>query len=79
MFIKLNNDDVTIKRRGCANKSKQRNWLSKEDTMPPTMYTKGFMLSCMIGAIEGRDAAPADIPGDFLKTDYYKGDIHIMM
>ena len=37
------------------------------------------MLSCMIDAMEGQEVATADIPGDFLQTDYDKGDIHIKL
>ena len=33
----------------------------------------------MIDTTEGRDVATADIPGDFLQTDYEKRDIHINM
>ena len=33
----------------------------------------------MIDSIEGRYIANTDIPGDFIKTDYDKGDIHIKM
>ena len=43
------------------------------------MSTEGLMLSYMIDATEVRDVATADIPGAFLQTDYYKGDIHIKM
>ena len=65
--------------RVCADGGKQRNWLSKEDTSSPTVSTEGLMLSCMIDAMEGREVATADIPGDFLQTDYDKGDIHIKL
>ena len=37
------------------------------------------MISCMIGAMELREVANADIPGAFLLTDYEKGDIHIKL
>ena len=37
------------------------------------------MLSCLIGAIEGCDAATADILGAFLHTDYNRGDINVNM
>ena len=33
----------------------------------------------MIDAIEGREVATADIPGDFLHTYFGKGDIHIKL
>ena len=79
MFLKLKSDDVTIKGRGCADSMKQRDWLSKEDMLSPTVSTEGFMLSCMIDAMEGREVATADTPGAFLKTDYDKGYIHIKL
>ena len=37
------------------------------------------MLLLIIDAMEGQDAATADIPGDFLQTEYEKGEIHIKM
>ena len=43
------------------------------------MSTEVLMLSYMIDATEGRDVAAAEIPWAFLKTDYYKGDIHMNM
>ena len=43
------------------------------------MPTEGLMLSCMIDAMEGQEAATADIPWSFLQTDYDKGDIHIKL
>ena len=33
----------------------------------------------MIDTMEGREVATADIPGAFLKTSHYKGDIHIKL
>ena len=33
----------------------------------------------MIDAMEGREVATAGIPGAFLQTNYYKGDIHIKL
>ena len=77
--MKLKSDEVIIKGRGCADGRKQRDWLSKEDTLLPTVSTEGLMLSCMIDATEIRVVATADIPGAFLQTDYDKGDIHIKL
>ena len=79
MFMKLKIDEVTIKGRGCADRRKHQDWLSKEDTSSPTVYTEGLMISCMIDTVEGREAATADIPGAFLHTNYYKGDIYIKL
>ena len=79
MFLKLKVDKVTIKGKGCAHGRKHRDWISKEDTTLPTVSTECLMLSCMIDATEGREVATANIPGAFLQTDYYKGDIHTKM
>ena len=69
MFLKLKVNEVTIKGRGCADRSKNRYWLSKEDMSSPTVSTKGIMLSCIIDAMEVWEVETADIPGAFLKTD----------
>ena len=45
----------------------------------PTVSTEGIMILCMIGAMEGREVATADIPWAFLQTDYDKVDIHIKL
>ena len=76
MFLKLKRDEVKIKGRGCADWRKQRYWLFKVDMSSPTVSTEGLVLSCMIDVMEGQEVATADIPGAFLQTDYYKGDIH---
>ena len=79
MSLKLKNDKVTIIERGWADGTKQRNLLSKEDTSLPAVSTEGLMISRMIYAMEGRYVAAADITGEFLQTDYDKGDMHINM
>ena len=77
MFLKLKSDEFTIKVRGCADRKKQRDWISKEDTSSPTVSTEGIMLSFMIDAMEGQEVATTEIPGSFFQTDYAKGYIHI--
>ena len=37
------------------------------------------MLPFMIGTMEVQDVATSEIPGNFLQTDYDKGDININM
>ena len=54
MFLKLKSYEVTIKGRGCADRRKHQDWLSKKDMPSPTVSTEGLMLSCIIGAMEGR-------------------------
>ena len=77
MFLKLKSDDVTIKGRGCTDGRKHQDWISKEDTSSPTLYSKGLILLCMTDEMEGWEVATVDIPGAFLQTDYDKEDIHI--
>ena len=79
MFLKLKIYEVIIKGRGCSDRRKHQDWLSKEDTSSPTVSTEGLILYFMIGAMEGRYVATADIPGAFLQTNYDKGDIHIKL
>ena len=68
-FLKLNNHEVIIKVRVCADVRKQWNWMYKEDTTSSTMYTESIMMLCMIDPMERRDLENSDIPGAFLKTD----------
>ena len=79
MFLKLKIDEVKIKGRGCADRRKQWYWISKEDKSSPTVSTECLMISRMIDAMEGWEVATADIPGAFLQTYYYKGDIQIKL
>ena len=79
MFLKLKIDEVTIKGRGCADRRKQQDCISKEDTPSPTVSTEGLMLLRLIGAMEGREVATTDIPGAFMQTNHEKGDIQIKM
>ena len=72
MFLDLKSDEVTIKGRGCAEGSKQRYWISKEYTSPPTMSTECLMIAFMVDTMEVREVATSDIPGAFLKTNYNK-------
>ena len=76
MFLKLKSDEVTINRRGCTDGRKHRDWLSNEDKLSPNVSTESIMLSCIIDATESQELATEKIPGDFLQTEYYKGDIH---
>ena len=77
MFLKLKNDNVTIKLQGCTGGRKNRNWIQKQDTPLTTIYIEGLMMSCMIDAVEGCDVATAYIPVFSLQTDYKK-EIYIL-
>jgi hypothetical protein len=43
--------------------------MSKEETSSPTVATEALILTCVIDAMEGRDAATCDIPGAFMQSD----------
>ena len=62
--------DGRIKARACANGSKQRNWMSREDTSSPTVSLQSVFLTCAIEAYEERDVAVVDIPNAFVQTDH---------
>ena len=79
MYSKLKRDEVTIKGRGCAYRRKRWKWISKEYMPSPTVSTKGIMILCMIDAMERPEVQTANIIGDFLHSDYVKGDIHIKL
>jgi hypothetical protein len=59
----------TIKGRGCADGRPQHNYMTKDETVSPTVATEALILSCLIDAIEGRDVATCDIPGAFMHSD----------
>ena len=77
MFLKLKKYDITTKGRVFPDEKKHHNWLSKNDTSYPKVYTNGLLLACMIDAVEFLDVETAGITGSFLKTSYDKRDIHI--
>ena len=79
MFLKLNNDGFVIKGRLCTYGNKHREWIYKEDTKFPTLSTEGLILPFVIDFMEGQEVETAEIQGALLKTDYYKGYIHIRM
>jgi hypothetical protein len=65
-----------IKARACANGSKQRVYIRKEDAASPTIGTDIVFITGSIEAHEGREVVTVDIPGAFLHTDT---DEHIHM
>ena len=67
MFLKEKRDGK-IKGRTVAGGNKQRDCISKEDASSPTVATESVLLTCIIDAAEGRDAAVIDIPNAFIQT-----------
>ena len=62
--------DGRIKARACANGSKQRKWMSRENTSSPTVSLQSVFITCAIEAHEGRDVAIVDIPNAFVQTPH---------
>jgi hypothetical protein len=58
-----------VKTRACANGSKQRQWIRKEDAVSPTVMTDSVMITSAIEANECRKVITLDIPGAFLHAD----------
>jgi hypothetical protein len=58
-----------IKARGCADGRKQRETTKKEDASAPAVSIEAVMLSAVIDAMEGRDAATVDVPGAFMQAN----------
>ena len=69
--------DGRVKARHCANGSKQRDWMQKEETASPTVMLQSVFLTCGIDAHEGHDVAIVDIPNAFIQTDH-SGEMVIM-
>ena len=60
-----------IKGRTCANGSKQRKYLSPEDSVAsPTVSLEAFLTTLLIDAQEGRDVAIFDVPGAYLHAKF---------
>ena len=46
-----------------------RNWISKAETVSPTVLLWSFFLTWTIDVKEGRDVMTADIPNVFIQAD----------
>ena len=69
--------DGRIKARACANGSKQRKWMSKEDSTSPTVSLPAVLATAVIDAHEGREVAIIDIPNAFVQTDNSGEVVHM--
>jgi hypothetical protein len=67
MFLKEKRDGSLKGGRTVAGGNKQRDYISKEDSSSPTVATEAVLLSCIVDAKEGRDAAVIDIPNVFIQ------------
>ena len=64
--------DGRVKARTCADGSKQRKWMNKEEAASPTVHLESVLLQSVIDAKEGRDVCVIDIPNAFIITDNEK-------
>jgi hypothetical protein len=62
--------DGNIKARTCADGSKQRLWVEREETASPTAQVESILLTATIAAKENRDVMTADIPMHSFKRMY---------
>ena len=72
MFLKQKRC-VKIKGRGCSVGIKQRKYLTKDDTITPTLEMEALFLTCLIDTMEHREVATVDIPGAFIQV-YMEGE-----
>ena len=67
MFLKEKRDGA-IKVRSVTGGNKQRDYISKEDAISPTVATEVVILSWIIDAEEERGVAVIDTPNAFIQT-----------
>jgi hypothetical protein len=68
MFL-TENRTGEIKASGCADGSKQRNHITKDEATAPTVTLDTIFLQATIFAHEKRDVVTCNIPGAFLQAD----------
>jgi hypothetical protein len=68
MFMVMKRDGK-LKTRGCADGRPQRLWTRKQDVSSPTPTNESLRYVLVIIAMERRDVASFDLPGQFLQTE----------
>ena len=66
MFLKRKRNGK-MKGRGCADGRPQREYISKEELLSPTVSIYALFSSCIIDALNERSIITIDIPGAFLQ------------
>ena len=69
--------DGRIKARMCANGSKQRNWMQKEESSSPTTSIEALFMQSTINAKEKRDNITLDIPNAFIQMEHKGQTVHM--
>ena len=71
--------DGKIKGRACANGSKQREWMSKEESASPTVSLPAVIVTAAMEVHEGREVAVVDIPNAFVQTENDGEAVHMKL
>ena len=66
MFLKRKRNGK-MKGRGCADRRPQREYISKEESLSPTVSIYALFGSCVTDALDERSVITIDIPGVFLQ------------
>ena len=68
-----------IKGRGCADRKKHKETLSKDETSAPTVATDSLFLTCLIEVMEERDVEKVNLPCAFMQA-YMEGEtVHLKL
>ena len=75
-----------VKARGSADGRKQRVYKTKDETSSPTMNVEALFITCLIGAMEGREVMTCNISGAFMQSEMdelihmkLKGEIALLL
>eukprot|EP00957_Ditylum_brightwellii_P059845 4543513-Ditylum_brightwellii.AAC.1 len=60
--------DKTLKARSCANGSKQRSYIARDEAASPTAATEAILITGVIEAKQNRNIMTLDIPNAFVQT-----------
>ena len=69
--------DGQIKARMCANGSKQRDWMQKEESSSPTTSIEALFLQSTINAHKKRHNITLNIPNAFIQMDHEGQTVHM--
>ena len=73
MLLKKKRDGA-IKAQGCCDRRMQRNYMTKEETSPPTFTQEILIITYILDSMERHDMDVANIPGAFIQMDMVHGN-----
>ena len=62
-----------IKDRGCVDSRPQQDYVTKEESIIPTILLSALMATCLVDALEHRKVMTVDVPGDFFQAGLNEG------